>query len=69
LTSPDERLKTLEILDEGMANGAQTRELALLLGVGLTTLQRWRRQFAGDGEGVERRKGSDRHLARRLSDE
>jgi putative transposase len=35
----------LEILDEGMANGARARELAMLLGVGLTTLQRWRRQF------------------------
>jgi transposase-like protein len=50
LTSPDDRRKALEILDEGMANGALARELALLLGVGLTTLQRWRRQFAGDGD-------------------
>jgi len=50
----------LEILDEGMANGARARELALLLGVGLTTLQRWRRPFAGDGDGVDRRKGSYR---------
>ena len=28
--------------------------LQKLLGVGLTTLQRWRRQFAGDGDGVDR---------------
>ena len=48
----------MQILDEGMADGARTRELALLLGVGLTTLQRWRRQFAGDGDGIDRRKGS-----------
>jgi hypothetical protein len=34
LTSPDDRRKALEILDEGMANGARARELALLLGVG-----------------------------------
>jgi putative transposase len=27
---------------------------------GLTTLQRWRRQFAGDGGGLDRRKGSHR---------
>ena len=45
MTSPDDRRKALEILDEGMANGARARELAMLLGVGLTTLQRWRRQF------------------------
>jgi hypothetical protein len=62
LTSPDDRRKALDILDEGMANGARARELALLLGVGLTTLQRWRRQFVGDGDGVDRRKGSHRHV-------
>ena len=69
MTSPDDRRKALEILDEGMANGARARELALLLGVGLTTLQRWRRQFAGDGDGVDRRKGSCRNVAHRLSEE
>jgi len=37
------------------------------MGVGLTTLQRWRRQFAGDGEGVDGRKGSSRKVAHRLS--
>ena len=44
MSSPDDRRKALESLDEGMANSARARELALLLGVGLTTLQRWRRQ-------------------------
>jgi transposase InsO family protein len=39
------------------------------MGVGLSTLQRWRRQFAGDGEGVDGRKGSSRHVAHRLSEE
>ena len=37
------------------------------MGVGLTTLQRWRRQFAGDKDGVDRRKGSARKVAHRLS--
>jgi len=69
LTSPDDRRKTLEILDEGVAIGARARELALLLGVGLTTLQRCRRQFVGDGGGVDRRKGSCRQVAHRLSKE
>jgi len=39
------------------------------MGVGLTTLQRWRRQFAGDKDGVDRRKGSSRHVSHRLSAE
>jgi putative transposase len=59
----------LQILDERMADGARAHELAVLLGVGLTTLQRWRRQFAGAGDGVDRRKGSHRHVAHRLSEE
>jgi len=56
-------------MDEGIAAGARARQLARLLGVGLTTLQRWRRQFAGDGGGVDRRKGSSRQVAHRLSEE
>ena len=52
-----------------MTNGARASELALLLGVGLTTLQRWRRQFAGNGDGIDRRKGSLRRVAHRLSEE
>jgi hypothetical protein len=35
----------------------------------LTTLQRWRRQFGGDRDGVDRRKGSCRHVSHRLSEE
>ena len=69
MTSPDDRRNALEILDEGMANGARARDLALLLGMGLTTLQRWRRQFAGDGDGVDRCKGSCRQVTHRLSEE
>jgi transposase len=56
-------------LDEVAAAGSRAQELALLLGVGLSTLQRWRRQFAGDGDGIEQRKGSHRHIAHRLSEE
>ena len=54
-------------LAEGIAAGSRASELAKLMGVGLTTLQRWRKQFAGDGEGVDRRKGSSRHVSHRLS--
>jgi hypothetical protein len=43
LTSPHDSRKALDILDERMTNGARVREVSLLLGVGLTTLQRRRR--------------------------
>ena len=56
-------------MDEGIAAGARARQLALLLGIGLTTLQRWRRQFAGDGGGVDCRKGSHCNVSHRLSAE
>ena len=59
----------LEILDETVCVGARAHEVVVLLGVRLTTLQRWRRQFAGGGDCTDRRKGSQRHVAYRLSDE
>ena len=59
----------MEILEAAVAAGARAASVARLLGVGLTTLQRWRRQFASDGDGVDRRKGSHRHVAHRLSEE
>lgn len=69
MTVPDDRRKALEILDAGMAAGARAGKLAELLGVGLATLQRWRRQFAGDGDGLDGRKGSPRLVSHRLTDE
>jgi transposase-like protein len=58
LTAPADRRKALEILDAAVAAGARAHKVAELLDVGLTTLQRWRRQFASDGDGVDGRKGS-----------
>ena len=69
MTAPADRRNALEILDAAVADGARAREVAALLGVGLTTLQRWRRQFSGDGDGLDRRKGSHRLVSHRLSDE
>jgi transposase InsO family protein len=69
LTSPEDRQRALEILEAGRAAGARVQTLAALLGVGLSTLQRWRRQFAGDGDGVDRRKGSHRVISHRLTEE
>jgi len=59
----------MEILDAAVAAGARAREVATVLGVGLTTLQRWRRQVADDKDGLDRRKGSHRMVSHHLSDE
>jgi len=69
LTAPADRRKALEILDAAVAAGARAHKVAELLEVGLTTLQRWRRQFAGVGDGLDRRKGSHRLVSHRFSDE
>ena len=69
MSVPADRRKALEILDAAVAAGARAHKVAELLDVGLTTLQRWRRQFASDGDGVDGRKGSYRHVAHRLSEE
>jgi len=66
LTTPDDRQKALEILEEGITAGARASELAKLMGVGISTLQRWRRLFAGDGEGVDGRKSSARQVAHQI---
>ena len=69
MTPPDDRRKALQILYEGIADGARAIELARLLGVGLTTLQRWRRQFKRNEGGIDGRKGSHRIVCHRLSAE
>ncbi len=50
-----------------MAAGATAARVAERMAISLRTLHRWRQQFAGDGDGVDRRKGSARHVAHRLS--
>jgi putative transposase len=59
----------LEILDTGMAAGARACKLAELLLIVLMTLQRWRRQFAGDGDDLDRRTGLLRLVSHRLTEE
>jgi len=68
LTAATDRHTALDILDGAVCVGARAR-VAALLGVGLTTLQRWRRQFAGGGDGIDHRKGSHRNVSHRLSEE
>ena len=51
------------------AAGARLHLACEIAGINLRTLQRWRRQFAGDGDGVDRRHGSHRLVSHRLSEE
>jgi transposase InsO family protein len=69
LTAPADRRQALENLDAAVAAGARAHKVAELLVVGFTTLQRWRRQFADVGDGLDRRKGSHHLVSHRLSDE
>ena len=69
MTAPADRRKALEISDAAVAAGARAPAVADLLEMGLATLQRWRRQFAGIGDGLDRRKDSHRLVSHRLSDE
>ena len=69
MTSPADRWRALEILDRAVAAGATAELLADRMGIALRTLQRWRHQFAGDGDGVDRRKGSHRQVSHRLTEE
>ena len=69
LSAAADRRRALEILDAAVAAGARACELARLLGVGLTMLQRWRRQFKSDRGGTDGRQVSHCHVAHRLSGE
>ena len=68
-TSSDDRRKALQTLDMGIADGTHVIELARLEGVGLSTLQRRRRQFNSDWGNINDRTDSHRHFAHRLSNE
>ena len=69
MAAATDRRRALEILDGAVCAGARAREVAALLGVRLTTLQRWRRQFADDGDSVVQSKGSCHHVAQHLREQ
>ena len=48
----------MEILDGAVAAGAPATRVADRMAISLRTLQRWRRQFAVDGDGGDRRKAT-----------
>ena len=69
LTSAAHRQKAIELIREANAAGAALVPACCEIGISLRTLKRWRKAFGGDGDGVDRRKGSDRLVGHRLSEE
>ena len=53
------RRKVIELIGEANAAGAGLLRSCGVIGICLRTLKRWRKAFLGDGDGVDRRKGSD----------
>ncbi len=67
LTSAACRQKVIELIAEANAAGAGLVRACDVTCICLRTLKRWRREFKADGNGVDRRKGSTRKVAHRLS--
>ena len=63
------RRKVIELIGEANAAGAGLVRACGVIGICLRTLKRWRKDFLGDGDGVDRRKGSARLVGHRLSEE
>ena len=69
LTSAAHRRKVIELIGEANAAGAGLVSACGEIGICLRTLKLWRKAFGGDGDGEDRRKGSPRDVAHRLSEE
>ena len=59
----------IELIGEANVAGAGLVSACREIGICLRTLKRWRQAFGGDGDGKDRRKGSPRQVAHRLSEE
>jgi len=67
LTSAACRQKVIELITEAKAAGAGLVRACNVTCICLRTLKRWRREFKAAGNGIDRRKGSSRQVAHRLS--
>ncbi|MCX5944085.1 MAG: helix-turn-helix domain-containing protein, partial [Cyanobacteria bacterium] len=63
------RRKVIELIGEANAAGVGLLRACGVTCICLRTLKRWRKTFLGDGDGVDRRKGSARLVGHRLSEE
>ena len=59
----------IELIGEANAADAGLVSACREIGISLRILKRWRKAFVGDGDGKDRRKGSPRHVAHRLSED
>jgi transposase InsO family protein len=59
----------IDLIGEANVAGAGLVSACREIGICLRTLKRWRKAFGGDGDGKDRRKGSPRQVAHRLSEE
>jgi len=59
----------IELIGVANAAGAGLLRACDVIGICLRTLKRWRKALMGDGDGVDRRKGSARLVGHRLSEE
>ena len=69
MISAAHRQKVIELIGEAKASGARLVLACGVIGICLRTLKLWRKAFLGDGDGVDRRKGSVRLVGHRLSEE
>ncbi len=69
LTSAVHRRKAIELIGEAHAAGAGLVRACGEIGICLRTLKRWRKAFAADRDGHDRRKGAARLVSHRLSEE
>ena len=69
MTSTVHRQKAIELIGDASSSGATLRAACGEIGISLRTLKRWRKAFLDDGDGEDRRRGSPRHVAHRLSEE
>jgi transposase InsO family protein len=65
----ENREKALKLLEEGQREGVSASAIADLLGICLRSLRRWGQAFAAQGFSKDGRKGSQRHVSHRFSDE
>ena len=65
----EDRRKALQLLEEGQRQGVSIKAIADLIGICSRTLRRWGLDLRAQGFSVDRRRGSPREVAHRLTAE
>jgi putative transposase len=69
LTILHQRQKAIELITEAIQAGARQSRGCAELNISSRTFQRWRKDLATGGNGIDQRKGSVRHVSHRLTAE